>query len=635
MLKRSRRQAAKLSKIIALLLIIILTASIVTPLFPLVKGQTLTYGGVDQNVYDPPQLSFSIANSAVLYDLGNFNFGLVAYVGSPVESQSEPDDLQTLGFGVCSVSYTASWEGNQPIELYNVSLATPQFLTGGFSGITTSLQSDFFSAIDLTHVPIGAQQITVSVVGGGYIWGGTEYSTFYTYASSSVDFTIKSAPSSLPAQNSTLWNLQTVNADGEGELGPGGNTYAVLANCPIAVNSENNTQIAYTDNYYFTETYGSKFTASIPIVMYAGWNGFSWSTQAVAVGNLYSLVLEANDTPHLVFSGSAGLTYATRTGLNWTYQTVDPNGASFAALAFDSAGNPYIAYDNGATIKYASWTGSSWQIQTVDTLVKTVVGQIYLALTQSNIPYIMYGYSSPINGAEVVQLAIRNNTGWNIQTISLQSPISGFGNMVLDSKGYPHFITAQANVNNTEVDTLFYVSWNGTGWTAQKVTSNIPLQINAPNTSWMYIGSVALDAKDNPHITYTSNGYVMYASWTGKSWKVQFVQTATGYVGSTEPGFLALDSSGDPHLSFYGSVVSYYGYANMYSIVDVMYATAKEPVSPSVGQKQPFSMPNQLIIIIIAVITAVVAISLLLYRRNSKKASKRREDLKPRMNLIC
>ena len=77
----------------------------------------------------------------------------------------------------------------------------------------------------------------------------------------------------------------------------------------------------------------------------------------------------------------------------------------------------------------------------------------------------------------------------------------------------------------------------------------------------MDIGSVALDAKNNPHITYTTTtGKVMYASRTSNSWDIQPVG---GNTSATEPGFLALDSSGDPHISFYGSVVSYYGYANL------------------------------------------------------------------------
>ena len=378
-----------------------------------------------------------------------------------------------------------------------------------------------------------------------------------------------------------------MSADAAGGLGPGGN----IANCPIALDSNGVPHVAYA--------------SSAAMVEYATWNGISWSTQSVDLGSIYSIVFDNSNTPHLVYAGSEGLMYATWAGSNWTLQTVDPNGASFAALAFDSASNPHIAYDNGTTVKYASWTGSSWQIQIVDNVTAPAVGlQVYLALNQSNIPYIMYGYSSSDNGKEVVQLAIGNYIGWNIQTIPLPSPISGFGNMVLDTKGYPHLISSQNNVNNTSVSDLFYVSWNGTGWTTQKVASNIPLKINAPNLNWMDIGSVALDAKNNPHITYTTTtGKVMYASRTSNSWDIQPVG---GNTSATEPGFLALDSSGDPHISFYVSVVSYYGYANLNYIVNVMYATAKEPFPRSVGQ-------IFIIIILGAVIAAVVAVSLLLY----------------------
>jgi hypothetical protein len=605
-----------MNKIILILLIVVLTMSIVTPLFPLVKAVTFTYGGVAQNSPSwnfTPALSFSIPKGAVLYDVGNFNLGFVAYV--------EFGGLQ-LQTGICSVSYTASWEGNQPVELYNVTLATPENLPGDLSGITTGLQQYFFHTIDLTNVPQGIQQITVTVEGGGYYLPlTTDYYTVYATASFSLDFTIKAEPSSTPAQNSTSWNLQTVSADGAGEP-ENVESSGILSNSPIAVDSNGVPHVAYMA-YTSTVYVPMSVSTVLPnFVEYATWNNVSWSTQTVDIGTqLYSLALDSNDTPGLVWEGLNGLMYATSTGANWTIQNVDPNGASFAALAFDSAGNPHIAYDSGATVKYASWTGSIWQIQTVTNLAATAgAGQLYLAFNGSSTPYILYGYSPYDNGTELVQLATGKSGGWNIQTIPLPSPVGGFGNMVLDSKGYPHLISAQTNVNNTSVSTLFHVSWNGTGWTAQKVASNIPLQINGPDTN--YIGSLALDARNNPHITYTSNGYVMYASWTGKSWNIQFVQTAAGYIGATEPGFLALDSGGDPHISFYGPIVSGADYSQgvpILAIVDVMYATAKEVSPASAVQEQPSSLPNQLIVVPAAIIAVVVAALLLLYRRNRKK----------------
>ena len=177
-------------------------------------------------------------------------------------------------------------------------------------GGITSLQGALFFAIDLTHVPLGAQQVTVTVGGAGYAFWYPTYNTFYNSGSFSLDFTIEAAPS--PTQNSTSWNLQTVNADG-----PAG------ANSPIAVDSNGVPHIAYISYPSFIE--------------YETWSNVGWSTQTVDIGTqVYSLALDSNNTPHLVYEWN-GLMYATGEGSNWTTQTVDPNGASAAALAFDSS----------------------------------------------------------------------------------------------------------------------------------------------------------------------------------------------------------------------------------------------------------------------------------------------------------
>jgi hypothetical protein len=298
-------------------------------------------------------------------------------------------------------------------------------------------------------------------------------------------------------------------------------------------------------------------------------------------------------------------------------QTVDPNGASFAALAFDSSGNPHIAYGNGTIIKYASWAGSSWQIRNVDAVSAF---QLSLAFNQRDIPYILYGYSSS-DDSNIVRLAIGNNTGWNIQTIALPSPISGFGNMVLDSKGYPHFISAQNNIlNYSVVSSLFYLSWNGTGWSTREITSNAMLVIDSPSINWMYVGSVALDSNSNPHVTYTTTaGKVMYASWTNNSWNISSVE---GYTSASEPGFLALDSNGSPHISFFGPLVMSYGYANLIRVFDVVHATALLPVVAEPNPTpEPFPVvPVAGVSVAVAVVVAVAAVVYLKKRKRGQPA---------------
>jgi RHS repeat-associated protein len=62
--------------------------------------------------------------------------------------------------------------------------------------------------------------------------------------------------------------------------------------------------------------------------------------------------------------------------------------------------------------------------------------------------------------------------------------------------------------------------------------------------------SLALDSSGNPRISYydSTNGDLKYASWTGSAWNIQTVDS-TGNVGQYTS--LALDSSGNPHISYY------------------------------------------------------------------------------------
>jgi parallel beta-helix repeat protein len=62
--------------------------------------------------------------------------------------------------------------------------------------------------------------------------------------------------------------------------------------------------------------------------------------------------------------------------------------------------------------------------------------------------------------------------------------------------------------------------------------------------------SLALDSSDNPHISYYdfTNNDLKYAAWTGSSWNIQTVDSE-GFVGLHTS--IALDSSDNPHISYY------------------------------------------------------------------------------------
>ncbi|MDH5691148.1 MAG: hypothetical protein OEY81_06965, partial [Candidatus Bathyarchaeota archaeon] len=61
--------------------------------------------------------------------------------------------------------------------------------------------------------------------------------------------------------------------------------------------------------------------------------------------------------------------------------------------------------------------------------------------------------------------------------------------------------------------------------------------------------SMALDSSGNPHISYldNTNEALKYARWTGSTWEIQTVDTKGDVYGYSS---MALDSSGNPHISY-------------------------------------------------------------------------------------
>jgi hypothetical protein len=173
------------------------------------------------------------------------------------------------------------------------------------------------------------------------------------------------------------------------------------------------------------------------------------------------------------------------------------NASHHCSLALDPDGDPHISYVDGnhSGLKYASWNGSTWDIQVVD------AGGV---------------------------------TGWNGKWSSLS----------IDPSGRPHI--SYCAFDETYDSYLNYAWWNGTGWSTQTVD---------PSGSGLFT-SIALDSEGHPHISYYGYYSLQYASWDGSKWKIEIVDPgrfayddsmiSIGYYTS-----LALDSKDNPHISYY------------------------------------------------------------------------------------
>jgi hypothetical protein len=71
--------------------------------------------------------------------------------------------------------------------------------------------------------------------------------------------------------------------------------------------------------------------------------------------------------------------------------------------------------------------------------------------------------------------------------------------------------------------------------------------------------SIAVDTSGNPHISYydETNKNLKYARWTGSKWQIETVDSK----GNGEYTSLTLDSSNNPHISYYNSTNNNLKYA--------------------------------------------------------------------------
>jgi hypothetical protein len=167
----------------------IVTLSIICSAMPLLaaaQGFSFSYGGnyPYHDLNDSPSIVYSTANNSAVPNNPNMPVGFSAAIGTP-------QGLQTLMTALTSVSYKASWLGNQSITLYNSTIDTPAILADVPSG------QGMFS-YNFTDIPSGSQQLEVTVVGGGIVWGGNTYYTFYANSSSTLNFTVQPSPAQEP-----------------------------------------------------------------------------------------------------------------------------------------------------------------------------------------------------------------------------------------------------------------------------------------------------------------------------------------------------------------------------------------------------------------------------------------------------
>ena len=231
----------------------------------------------------------------------------------------------------------------------------------------------------------------------------------------------------------------------------------------------------------------------------------------------------------------------------WNVETVNDSG-DFSSMALDSNDNPHIAYFDPTSsiqgLKYVNKIGSTWSApEMVDSSVTQ--GYLDIAIDPSNNPRISY-YDSATGHTHVLKYAYKDGTGWHTQDLTSTADSGQYNSIAFDSSGNAHISYREMSTGPNDWN-LMYIKQSGGSW-------NLPEVVHSEGPGGGSVGidtSIALDSSGNPRISYYANfiGLTAYAYKDGTGWHHEYAhQQSDGY--SNGDTSLALDSFGYPHISY-------------------------------------------------------------------------------------
>lgn len=235
---------------------------------------------------------------------------------------------------------------------------------------------------------------------------------------------------------------------------------------------------------------------------------------------------------------------------NWDIQIVDNIGnvGKYSSLAFDRHAHAHISYfdETNSVLKYAAWDGANWRIQFVD--IDGEVGQYTsLALDYSGSPAISYFDVAH----SAIKLAWLTGDTWQIRMVKTvflaADDDEGISetSLLFDTEGNPliGYLDSSVSASKDSGDaSLRLSSWQDGLWGVEIVIPSLTA------VSGFLDFSLALDSQGNPGLSYIHNANLFFGSWTGSEWELQNLDN-TENVGAYNS--LAFDKDDHPHISYF------------------------------------------------------------------------------------
>ena len=388
------------------------------------------------------------------------------------------------GSVTAQISSIPDVDNNQPYQIgSNVPISTGYSISNtiGFkwtsdADLTGSFDDTVYMRVtvcDSTDKTFTAYPLAWSELGGGAI---TDLLSIEpeTYPWIQLELDPDGNPNIIAVSKFTKWNGSNwVKADG---ITPGFDEIRSPSNglptsgTRMKLDAAGNPYILFrTGSLYFTKWNGTEWTHA---------DGVTPGAQIVpsVYNDFFQLEIDSNGNPAILTGSSSDVNFTKWNGTEWTYADgvtpgleiiYDGTGTGLRILRLDPLGNPNIMWKTGSSwgdLLFTKWNGSAW--------------------TKAD------GITA---GRDNIYCMVNS---FDFKLESSGSPQVVFMSFCWYPTGGSHFLR-----------------WNGTNWRGMDGTSNgIIISDSGGNPV------LEIDAKNYPHVLFTSNSVLQYSKWDGTQW---------------------------------------------------------------------------------------------------------------------
>jgi len=270
-----------------------------------------------------------------------------------------------------------------------------------------------------------------------------------------------------------------------------------------------------------------------------------WTFEDVDVrGEQTSIIVDKDGNLHLSYyvpDNFGELRYAFRSAAKsrWYKDSLDQHLGEFSTrITLDANDGPGICY-TPRKLKYIHWTGQKWSPS-----VEVAPGSGLIAYhcsikyTRADVPQITWFLESIFN----LRYAALEGGAWKARSVEVGTQSGKWNSLFLDQNGLPHVAYSSFKMGE-----LHYASFDGKEWVRNILDSD-------PGAGPRGMGaSLVLDARGNPMISYHDLYSLKFAHFDGQKWRTETIEELPPYVDWSWKNFcttILVDHNGNPHISY-------------------------------------------------------------------------------------